>query len=100
MDEKILNLLSEMNRDLKNMKLDMTQFKTDVNKDLKSLKIDMTQFKTEMHNRFDKIDAKLDGVGSQFELTNEQRMNEYEFIADKVNKLEKEIYFLKTKNNN
>lgn len=40
------------------------------------------------------------GVGNQFELTNEQRINEFEFIADKVNKLEKEIYFLKTKNNN
>lgn len=45
MGEKILNLLTEINKDLKNMKLDMTQFKT------------------EMHNRFDKIDAKLDGVG-------------------------------------
>lgn len=54
MDVKILNLLTEMNRDLKNIKLDMTQFKTDVNKDIKSLKI-------EMHDRFDKIDAKLDG---------------------------------------
>ncbi|MFD2212330.1 hypothetical protein [Metabacillus endolithicus] len=93
MDEKILNLLTEMNKDLKNIKLDMTQFKTDVNKNIKSLKI-------EMHDRFDKIDAKLDGVGNQFELTNEQRINEFEFIADKVNKLEKEIYFLKTKNNN
>jgi len=93
MDEKILNLLTEMNRDLKNIKLDITQFKTDVNKDIKSLKI-------EMHDRFDKIDAKLDGVGNQFELTNEQEINEFEFIADKVNKLEKEIYFLKTKNNN
>ncbi|UGB33211.1 hypothetical protein [Metabacillus sp. B2-18] len=65
MDEKILNLLTEMNKDLKNMKLEMTELKTEVNKDLKSLKIDMTEFKDEMHDRFDKIDAKLDGVGSQ-----------------------------------
>lgn len=82
MEAKILNLLTEMN------------------KELKSLKGDMKEFKTEMHDRFDKVEAKLDGVGGQFELTNESRMKEFDFIADKVNKLEKEIYFLKIKNNN
>jgi hypothetical protein len=77
MDKQILELLTEMN------------------KELKSLKLDMKEFKTEMHNRFDKVEAKLEGVGGQFELTNESRIDEFDFIADKVNKLEKEIYFLR-----
>lgn len=73
---------------------------TEMNKELKSLKLDMKEFKSEMHNRFDKVDAKLEGVGGQFELTNESRIEDVEFIADKVNKLEKEIYLLRSKNNN
>lgn len=72
---------------------------TEMNKELKSLKIDMKEFKSEMHNRFDKVDAKLEGVGGQFELTNESRIEDVEFIAEKVNKLEKEIYLLRSKNN-
>jgi archaellum component FlaC len=93
MDEKILDLLTEMNNELKSLKFDM-------NNELKSLKLDMNEFKTEMHNRFDKVEAKLEGVGGQFELTNESRIDEINFIADKVNKLEKEIYLLRSKNNN
>lgn len=88
MDEKILNLLTEMNKELKSMNIDMHEFKTD-----------MQEFKTEMHHRFDKVEAKLEGVGGQFELTNESRIDEFDFINDKVNKLEKEIYFLRSKNN-
>ena len=75
MDKKILDLLIEMNKDLKNLK-------------------------SEMHNRFDKVDAKLEGIGGQFELTNESRIDDFDFIADKVNKLEKEIYIIKSKNHN
>ena len=86
MDKQILELLTEMNQELKNLKLDM-------NKELKSLK-------SEMHNRFDKVEVKLEGIGGQFELTNESRMDDFDFIADKVNKLEKEIYILKSKNHN
>ncbi|WP_228275752.1 hypothetical protein [Gracilibacillus oryzae] len=52
MDKQILDLLTEMNKEIKSMR-------TDVN-----------DLKTEMHNRFDTIEAKLEGVGGQFELTN------------------------------
>ena len=82
-----------MNQELKNLKLDM-------NRELKSVKSEMNQFKSEMHNRFDKVEVKLEGIGGQFELTNESRMDDFDFIADKVNKLEKEIYILKSKNHN
>lgn len=47
MDKQIFDLLTEMN------------------KELKSLKLDMKEFKSEMHNRFDKVEAKLEGVGGQ-----------------------------------
>ena len=63
-------------------------------------KIRNNEFKSEMHNRFDKVEAKLEGIGGQFELTNESRMDDFDFVADKVNKLEKEIYILKSKNHN
>ncbi|WP_407270213.1 hypothetical protein [Radiobacillus sp. PE A8.2] len=82
MDKQILDLLTEMNKEIKSMK-------TDVN-----------DLKTEMHNRFDTIEAKLEGVGGQFELTNESRIIDVDFIADKVNKLERELYILKNKSNN
>ena len=82
-----------MNQELKNLKLDM-------NRELKSVKSEMNQFKSEMHNRFDKVEVKLEGIGGQIEPTNESRMDDFDFIADKVNKLEKEIYILKSKNHN
>lgn len=93
MDKQVLELLTEMNQELKNLKLNM-------NKELKSVKSEMNEFKSEMHNRFDKVEVKLEGIGGQFELTNESRMDDFDFIADKVNKLEKEIYILKSKNHN
>ena len=82
MDKQILDLLTEMNREIKSMK-------TDVN-----------DLKTEMHNRFDTIEGKLEGVGGQFEITNESRIIDVDFIAEKVNKLERELYILKNKSNN
>lgn len=88
MDNQILHLLTDMQADMKSM-----------NTEIKSMKTEMKSMKTEMHNRFDTVDAKLEGVGGQFELTNESRINEVDFIVDKVNKMEKEIYILKNKSN-
>ncbi len=82
LDKQILDLLTEMS------------------KEMKSMKSDIHSLKSEMHNRFDTIEAKLEGVGGQFELTNESRINEVDFIADKVNKLEKDLYILKNKSSN
>jgi SMC interacting uncharacterized protein involved in chromosome segregation len=73
---------------------------TEMNKEMKSMKSDIHSLKSEMHNRFDTVEAKLEGVGGQFELTNESRMNEMDFIVDKVNKMEKELYILKNRNSN
>lgn len=64
--------------------------------ELKGMKSDMEEFKTDMHHRFDKLEAKFEGVGGQFELATQSRWNECDFIADKVIKLEKEIYLLRS----
>ncbi|MDE5416344.1 hypothetical protein [Alkalihalobacterium chitinilyticum] len=72
---------------------------TDLSQEIKSMKTDIHDFKTDMHNRFDTIEAKLEGVG-QFELTNESRIIDVDFIADKVSKLERELYILKNNRNN
>lgn len=86
MDEQVLEILTEMNKEIKSFTLDMNEFKTEMNVESKSLKLDMNGFKTEMNNRFDKVEAQLAGVAGQFELTNESRIDEFNFISDKVNK--------------
>ena len=95
---------SEMNTGFKSVRSEMnTEFKSvrsEMNTEFLSMKSDTSEFKSEMHNRFDKVDAKLEGIGGQFELTNESRIDDFDFIADKVNKLEKELYIIKSKNHN
>ncbi|WP_373894092.1 hypothetical protein ACUL41_01765 [Virgibacillus natechei] len=101
MDEQILNLLTELNSEMKSMKSDMKSMKAEMNQRFE--KVDQSfervnqQFK-EVHHRFDKVDAKLEGAAWQFKATNEPRINERDFILDKVNKMEKEIYILKNNN--
>lgn len=101
MDGKVLAQLTEINKELKSLKNDMTELKSlklDINeikslkldmKELKSLKLDMKELKTEMHNRFDKVEAKLEGVGGQFEITNDSRIDDFDFVADKVRRINK-----------
>jgi SMC interacting uncharacterized protein involved in chromosome segregation len=95
MEKQILDLLREMSTEMKGMKSDINEVKSDINQ----VKSDINEVKSEMHHRFDVIEAKLEGVGGQFELTNESRITEVDFITDKVNKLEKEVYILKNKSN-
>lgn len=94
MDKQILDLLTEMNNEMKSMKSEMhsnmDSFKSEMNSNVDSLR-------SEVHNRFDAVEAKLEGVGKHFELTNESRMNEMDFIVNKVNKMEKDLYVLKNK---
>lgn len=55
---------------------------TELSEELKSLKLDIMEFKTEMHNQFDKVEAKLDGVSGQFKLTNKSKVEEFDINAD------------------
>ncbi len=97
MEKQILDLLTEMRKEMKSMKSDINDLKSDTRKEMKSMKSDINDLKSDMHNRFDGIEAKLEGVGGQFELTNESKITDVDFIFDKVNKLEKELYILKSK---
>ncbi|WP_113928108.1 hypothetical protein [Bacillus sp. P14.5] len=101
MEEKIMNLLTEMNQEMKGFKKEFISFKGE-----------MISFKKEVDQRFDgvdrrldsvdrhleKMDAKLDGIGYQFEQTNALRSEDVDFVTAKVNKLEKEVFILKSKN--
>lgn len=53
------------------MTTEMKSMKTYV----QSLNTEMKNMKTEMHDRFDTIELKLEGVANQFELTTEARIN-------------------------
>ncbi|MCD8502775.1 MAG: hypothetical protein LRY71_15305 [Bacillaceae bacterium] len=102
--ELLLNLKSEfteMKSDMTSMKSDMTSMKseiTEIKSEMSNMKTDMADFKNEMHDRFDHVDAKLEGVGHQFELTNEARINDIAFLNEKVTRIEKDVYILKNKN--
>jgi DNA-binding protein H-NS len=57
-----------------------------------------------VNTRLDKIEAKIEGIGGQFELLSSYKIElsenvneEIEFIADKVTRLEKDIFRMKHK---
>lgn len=101
--------MTGMKSEIGSMKSEMTSVKSEIG----SLKSEMTGVKSEMHERFngvnerfntvdkrfDTVEGKLDGMGNQFELTNESRINEVDFLDNKVNRLEKEIFIMKSKSN-
>ncbi|WP_223702224.1 hypothetical protein [Sutcliffiella deserti] len=95
MERQIIDLLTKLNVEVKSMRTDMT----DMRREVSDMKTEMHQRFNTMDRRFNTIEAKLDGIGGQFELTNESSMNDVEFIANKVNKLEREVFILKHKNN-
>lgn len=80
------------------MEKQILELLTKMNDEMREMKSNVNELKSEMHFRFDAVDAKLEGIGQQFELTNESRIHDVGFISDKVNKLEKELYILKTSN--
>ncbi|NMH73963.1 hypothetical protein HF078_12800 [Bacillus sp. RO2] len=84
-----------MKSEIGNMKTEMGGMKSEIG----NMKTEMGGMKTEMHERFNTVEAKLDGIGGQFELTNELRMNDFDFIDNKVNRLEKEMFIMKSKSN-
>jgi len=100
MDKQILELLTEMNEEMKSMRTDINSLKTgqeNTNTEMKNTRLEIRSLKSEMNHRFDTVEAKLAGVGHQFESTNETRMNEMNFLTDKVTQIEKELYILKNK---
>lgn len=100
MEKKILELLIGLDSEVKGLKSEIGGIQSEIG----SMKSEMAGMKFEMHERFNTVDArfntvdaKLDGMGNQFELTNESRINEVDFLDSKVNRLEKEIFIMKSK---
>ncbi|MGD6801999.1 hypothetical protein ACQCVK_06545 [Rossellomorea vietnamensis] len=108
MEEKIMNLLTELNQDMKGLKKEFISFKKDVNDRFNSvdrrldgldLRLDGVDRRLDSVDRhLEKMDAKLDGIGYQFEQTNSLRSEDVDFVTAKLNKLEKEVFILNSKN--
>jgi archaellum component FlaC len=109
MEEKMIKLLTEMNQEMKGFRKDLNSLKDDMDQRFDGMndrfdgidqRLDHMDHRFDgMDHRFDRVESKLDGIGHQFELTNESRLQDVDFITTKVNKLEKEIFILKGKNN-
>ncbi|OIJ09344.1 hypothetical protein BKP35_16890 [Anaerobacillus arseniciselenatis] len=54
---------------------------TKMNHEFQEMKTEINNLRSEMHCRFDNVDAKLEGIGLQFELTNDSRINDVGFIT-------------------
>ncbi|WP_169819255.1 hypothetical protein [Anaerobacillus arseniciselenatis] len=52
-----------------------------MNHEFQEMKTEINNLRSEMHCRFDNVDAKLEGIGLQFELTNDSRINDVGFIT-------------------
>ncbi|TYR72532.1 hypothetical protein FZC79_22395 [Rossellomorea vietnamensis] len=129
MEEKIMNLLTELNQDMKGLKKEFISFKKDVNdrfnsvdrrldgldlrfdgvdRRLNNLDIRLDGVDRRLDNvdlrldgvdrRIEKMDANLDRIGYQFEQTNVLKFEDVDFLTAKVEKLEKDVFILNSKN--
>lgn len=112
--EGLVGDVQSIKTDLSNVKADVGSLKTDVGSlkaevgnlntkvdrlesemtgvkiELTGVKGEMNGLKTDMHNRFDRVDHLLEGIGGQFEQQTDQRINE-------VKSLQKDILTIKTR---
>lgn len=77
------------------MKTDIQGLKTE----MKGVKTDIQDIKTEMHERFDAVDTKLNGVGHQFEELSKNTVQfredikkELKYITYKIHALDREVF--------
>ena len=77
MEKQIFELLTKMNHEFQEMKTEINGMRTEIN----GVKTEFNNLRSEMHCRFDNVDAKLEGIGLQFELTNDSRINDVGFIT-------------------
>ena len=100
MDKQILEILTDMSKQMKKMTDDINELKSDfqgLKVDVTDLKVVTNELRSEMHSRFDSVDSMLDGIGNQFEFIAEARITDVDFITEKVHKLEKDVFKLKSK---
>lgn len=98
MDQKIYELLVEMNKDIKELNKHFDNLENKVvnlEKSFANLDSKVDKGFKETNQKLDRIEAKLEGAGYQFEQTNENRIDDVSFLINKVNKLEYELFRMK-----
>lgn len=97
MDNKMMEILLDIQINMKNMQNDMKNVKSDIKNmqsDIKDMQSDIKNVKSEvkdMNNRLDKIEFKMDDGFETLEMLSENNSHELTKVKIKVAKLEKRV---------
>lgn len=90
MESKILEILLDMQKEMKDMKSEMKDMKLEI-KDMKSEMKDMKSEIKNMNTKIDKLEYKMTDGFETLELLTENNTNELNKVKIKVSKLEKRV---------
>ena len=97
MESKILEILLDMQKEVKDMKSEIKDMKSEI-KDMKSEIKDMKSEIKDMNTKIDKIEYKMTDGFETLELLTENNTNELNKVKIKVSKLEKRVSEFNTVN--
>lgn len=90
MESKIVEILLDMQKEMKDMKSEMKDMKLEI-KDMKSEMKDMKSEIKNMNTKIDKLEYKMTDGFETLELLTENNTNELNKVKIKVSKLEKRV---------
>jgi predicted nucleic acid-binding Zn-ribbon protein len=97
MDNKILEILLDMQKEIKDMKSEMKDMKSEI-KDMKSEMKDMKSEMKDINTKIDRLEYKMTDGFETLELLTENNTNELNKVKIKVSKLEKRVAEFNTVN--
>ena len=97
MDNKILEILLDMQKEIKDMKSEMKDMKSEM-KDMKSEMKDMKSEMKDINTKIDRLEYKMADGFETLELLTENNTNELNKVKIKVSKLEKRVAEFNTVN--
>ena len=97
MDNKILEILLYMQKEIKDMKSEMKDMKSEM-KDMKSEMKDMKSEMKDINTKIDRLEYKMTDGFETLELLTENNTNELNKVKIKVSKLEKRVAEFNTVN--
>ena len=97
MDNKILEILLDMQKEIKDMKSEMKDMKSEM-KDMKSEMKDMKSEMKDINTKIDRLEYKITDGFETLELLTENNTNELNKVKIKVSKLEKRVAEFNTVN--
>ena len=97
MDNKILEILLDMQKEIKDMKSEMKDMKSEI-KDMKSEMKDMKSEMKDINTKIDRLEYKITDGFETLELLTENNTNELNKVKIKVSKLEKRVAEFNTVN--